>query len=217
MITHIRQLHVLLCFVLLLAFSGCAVDNQPLVASQPSSQASVGATVVSPPTPTFVPLDSTAPNRSLDSASGSAVELDDTVWQGGYRRSSGVTRYGGRTATWIYGIGTDFSAMRAEFEVQEQPTGTAELRIEGMDSEDRAKTPISIAINGTEIFNDPNPLPNDDFNLDTGTWTTAAFPFDAQLLRLGANEIQIRTLVQGQFSRPPFFMLDYAEISYETQ
>jgi hypothetical protein len=141
------------------------------------------------------------------------VQLDDNVWGGGYRSSRG---YAGRSATWIYGVGTDYSSMRAQFTLDTQPSGTASLTIEGMDSEDRGKTPIQILINGIEVFNAPNPLPNDDLPLETGTWASTTFTFDPALLQPGENTIQINNLKPGQFSRPPFFMLDYAVVTFES-
>jgi hypothetical protein len=143
------------------------------------------------------------------------IRFEDSDWQGGYRRAAGRT-YGGRTATWIYGTATEYNTMQAGFDLAAQPAGTATLTIEGMDSEDRAKTPISILVNGVEIFNGPNPLPDDDHPLETGTWASYVWSFDARLLRRGHNSIQIKNLAPGAFSLPPFFMLDYADLAYRT-
>jgi outer membrane biosynthesis protein TonB len=139
-----------------------------------------------------------------------AVRLEDTAWQGGYRQGRG---YGGRSATWIYGRATSYTTMQTVIVLDTPPRGTATLSIEGMDSEDRAKTPIRITVNGREIFNGPNPLPNDDLPLATGTWAMHDFRFDAAALQPGRNVIRISNLAPGQFSLPPFFMLDYAVLS----
>jgi hypothetical protein len=104
--------------------------------------------------------------------------------------------------------------MRAAFTLQAQPAGQAALVIEGMDSEDRAKTPIRIALNGIPIYEGDNPLPNDDLPLETGTWASYELAFDAALLRSGRNELEISNLAPGAFSLPPFFMLDYAELRF---
>jgi serine/threonine protein kinase len=141
------------------------------------------------------------------------VRFEDTDWQGGFRPGSGRT-YGGRTATWIYGTSTEYSTMRASFGVVGQPSGTASLTVEGMDSENNPKTLITIAVNGVEIYNGPNPLPDDDHPLETGTWASYTWTFDASIIRPGRNEISIGNLDVGEFSRPPFFMLDYAELTY---
>src|SRR5690606_36442221 len=100
-----------------------------------------------------------------------------------------------------------------EFELQASPACTAQLSVEGMDSEGAAKTPILVEVNGTEIYRGPNPLPDDDYELETGTWDVHAFTFDGGLLRAGRNQVQISNLAEGEFGRPPFFMLDRAEIA----
>jgi hypothetical protein len=102
--------------------------------------------------------------------------------------------------------------MEAAFTLQTPPQGSARLSIEGMDSEGAAKTPIQITVNGTPIFRGPNPLPNDDQPLETGTWATYSWQFDAAVLRPGQNVIRISNLADGQFGLPPFFMLDYADV-----
>lgn len=205
--------------LLLVSLSACAGDD-PRVAQRPatSEAATVTNAPTALPTPTFVPVADGAGRRPplIGSAQGTTIRLDDADWTGGYRLA-GESVYGGRSATWIYGTSTNFSTMQASFEVEGRPFGTAELSIEGMDSEGPAKTPIEISVNGKPIFSGDNPLPDDDFVLDTGTWQTASWSFQGDLLRSGPNTITIRNLAPGQFSRPPFFMLDYAELSYESQ
>jgi hypothetical protein len=71
-------------------------------------------------------------------------------------------------------------------------------------------------VNGQQIFAGPDPLPNDDLPLESGTWATLAFDLDASLLRAGQNTISIRNRSPGPFGLPPFFMLDYATISFGT-
>lgn len=154
------------------------------------------------------------PASTTRPANGNAVvRLEDTDWQGSYKQQR---PYGGRSATWIYGRTTEYSVMQAVFDLVVQPSGTATLNIEGMDSEDSAKTPISISVNGTEIYNGPNPLPNDDYPIDSGTWEAHAFTFDGALLRPGRNEISISNLAEGPVGLPPFFMLDYADLLYSS-
>lgn len=163
-------------------------------------------------TPVIVPPTVPAPTEAPPPVpvAGSTVRLEETAWRGGWQQSK---PYGGRNATWIYGTGTGYSSMQAAFVVDEQPSGMATLTIEGMDSEDRAKTPISIGVNGTVIYSGPNPLPNDDQPLDSGTWASYSWNFDAQLVQPGTNILTISTRTPGQFRQPPFFMLDYAVIN----
>ncbi|MBK9713875.1 MAG: protein kinase [Kouleothrix sp.] len=167
------------------------------------------------PSPRPAPAEPASTPQQSQQGSATRVRLEDTDWQGGYRRAGGRT-YGGRTATWIYGTATEYSTMRASFEVAAQPAGSATLTVEGMDSEGPAKTPIRVQVNGVEIYSGPNPLPDDDHPLETGTWASYSWSFDAALLRPGRNEISVGNLAEGAFSLPPFFMLDYADLSYTT-
>jgi serine/threonine protein kinase len=155
------------------------------------------------------------PGGSFPGSQGTqTIRLDDATWQGSYRRSDGQTIYGGRSATWIYGTNTGYDTMQASFQLAGQPLGAAVLTIDGMDSEDRAKTPISISINNIEIYRGRNPLPNDDEPVATGVWGTVAWRFDGALLQPGQNTITISTLTPGEIGRPPFFMLDFADLQY---
>lgn len=141
---------------------------------------------------------------------GAEVRLEDTAWQGGYTRSDGV--YGGRTARWVYGAGSGYETMAASFRLGGSPAGRAELLVEGMDSEGPARTEIVVAVNGQTIYSGPNPLPDDDQPLETGTWAAHSFPFDGGILRQGDNLVTISNRSPGQFGGPPFFMLDYAVV-----
>lgn len=174
-------------------------------------------TATNPPPPPTVAIAAEPPPLAVPPAGSRSLRLDDTNWTGGFGGAGNPKVYGGRTATWIYGQRTTYNAFRSTFSLGVQPEGTAILTVEGMDSEDAAKTPISIEINGTEVFRGANPLPNDDLPLESGTWTSATWSFDAAVLQTGQNEIVIRNLAQGTFGLPPFFMLDYAEITYPAE
>jgi eukaryotic-like serine/threonine-protein kinase len=173
----------------------------------PSETARPAATVTVPTTPSAAPAG--APPTVAPSDDG-LVRLEDTSWLGGFGGAAQPRTYGGRSATWIYGQGTGYENMRATFVLAEQPTGVARLTVEGMDSEGAAKTTILIAVNGSEVYRGPNPLPDDDLPLESGTWASYTWEFDARLLGPGPNEVSIANLSPGAFSRPPFFALDYA-------
>ncbi len=217
-------LAVLLC--------GCSQADQVVIQPQPTPgrtarELPTTTPVPPPPTPTFVPTalsEGATPSplvpplvvsgTSTDAAGTPAtntIRLEDTAWVGGWR-NKGDSRYKGRTATWIYGTNTAYNTMRVAFTLSGQPTGQSQLQIEGMDSEGDAKTLILIQVNGQQIFRGPNPLPNDENSLPSGTWGLVRFPFSSTLLRPGSNTITIQTLINGQFGVPPFFMLDYADL-----
>jgi len=116
----------------------------------PGCSSCIIANITPPMSPVPPVAVATTPQVSRAGAAVTIV-LEDTDWQGGYRRPGGQT-YGGRTATWIYGSSTEYGIMRARFAIANTLVGTATLTIEGMDSEGRAKTPIQISVNGIEIF-----------------------------------------------------------------
>lgn len=166
--------------------------------------------------PTLVPnqptqaLPATAP--ALPAQPGIVLRLDDTDFVGGFRNSGGSV-YGGRTATWAYGQGSGFSSMAATFSVGQVTPGLAHVTIEGMDSEDPAKTPLRVEINGVVLFEGASPFPNDDLPLETGRWAAFELDFDAASLRSGVNTLTITNLKQGTRGLPPFVALDYAVIT----
>ena len=102
--------------------------------------------------------------------------------------------------------------METTFELVGAVAGTAEFSVEGMDDENAGKSRITVAVNGTAIYDGDNPLLNDDMPLETGAWANYTFGFEAGLLQPGRNTITIRNLSSGAVGRPPFFMLDYAEL-----
>lgn len=142
-------------------------------------------------------------------AARGSIRLEDTAWSGGWR-NRGSSMYGGRSATWVYGQGSGYSSMTASFESGTSTVGTAVLVIEGMDSEDAAKTPMRVTVNGTVIFEGRNPLPNDDAPLASGRWDQLTLPFDSSLLQAGTNTVAIINLGTGAVGLPPFIALDYA-------
>jgi hypothetical protein len=102
--------------------------------------------------------------------------------------------------------------MSATFSYSGRGNGTATLTIEGMDSEDAVKTPIRIALNGVMLFQNASPFPNDDRPLQSGRWSSITLPFDASILRQGANTLTIVNLAPGSKGLPPFVAVDYAVV-----
>jgi hypothetical protein len=141
------------------------------------------------------------------------VALEDLAFTGGYRYAP-PSVYEGRTAVWVYGQGTSFAAMTAPFVLPAQPTGNGHLTLAGMDSEDRAKTPMRILINGQSIFNGANPLPN-DFSPNAGTWGTYTWTFPAAVLRPGDNTITVENLAPAAALGIPFIMIDSATLTWD--
>jgi hypothetical protein len=166
--------------------------------------------------------ESNAPSTPVgsDSSDITTIRLEDTDWSGGFTLDDGI--YGGRTAQWIYGTSTAYNTMVATFNIPGQPAGEVEFTVEGMDSENEPKTPISINVNGQEVYNGPNPLPDDDGVpiselRDRGQWGNYTWHISANYFHAGSNEISISNQAEGKMGRPPFFMLDYADLTYSTR
>jgi serine/threonine-protein kinase len=174
----------------------------PPPASPPGAQGTKGNPVF--PTPT-VPV-----------AASRAVTLEDVAFVGAYRYQP-PSNYEGRTAAWIYAPGTGFERMAAVFDIAGQPGGTAGLTLSGMDSEDKASTPMRILINDQPIFDGPNPLPN-DFSPNAGSWGLFTWTFDAALLHPGRNTLTIENHApSGKIGAPPFIMVDFARLEWESE
>jgi hypothetical protein len=103
--------------------------------------------------------------------------------------------------------------MAATFTAEQITPGVGYLTIEGMDSEDAAKTPVRIEINGVVLLEGPSPFPNDDMPLETGRWSALTLEFDTAVLRPGPNTITLTNLSRGPRGLPPFVALDYAAIT----
>ncbi len=140
------------------------------------------------------------------------VALEDVAFTGGYRYPP-PSVYDGRTAVWVYGQGTAFATMTAPFLVPNQPSGTAQLRIVGLDSEGAQKTPLRLLINGQVIFNGADPLPN-DYSPNQGNWGSATWTFPATLLQPGSNTLTVENLSPSSNLGIPFIMVDSAELTW---
>ncbi len=176
-----------------------ALPTRPSRKPQPTDTVEQPAPTVPPPVP----------------PGANSITLEDSSFAGGYRRQDGL--YHRRTATWVYGQGTQYKTMSATFNLDHAPAGIANLSIVGLDSEDAPKTPIRIDLNGTLLYQGPNPLPNDlpsGVN-GKGNWGSYTFQMGEGILQPGSNTLTITNLdPSDKINAPPFFMLDYATISW---
>ncbi len=74
------------------------------------------------------------------------VEIPDELFVGDYDQANG--RYHGRSASWVYGQGTPYHTMTADFQLTHrgQAEGIARLQIVGLDGENPVKNRMSIAL-----------------------------------------------------------------------
>lgn len=186
--------------------------HAPPPTTEPTVEVPTATPTQEPIPPTEIPP--TEPPAPV-AAGTNRVDIEDSNFAGGYTRSDG--KYHNTTARWVYGRGTPYSTMSARFTVNNPPAGQAGLTIRGLDSEDTPKTPISILINGAQIFAGANPLPNDFRTgpLGPGNWGTYTWTIPSGVLQPGVNTLTISNLdPSNKINTPLFFMLDYAIISW---
>jgi len=143
------------------------------------------------------------------------VRIDDGQFAGAFggRRSN---RYLGRSASWVYGQGTQWHTMTANFKLrlQGELTRRATLTLVGMDGENPGKNRIAVTLNGEVIYRGRNPLPNDQCCEEPGNWGSATIDFPASLLRRN-NTVSITNLEPDDCTRcPVYVMVDYVELTY---
>ncbi len=152
------------------------------------------------PSPIATAIPSAAPTVALPTSAAVPVagtlRLEDTDFSGGWR-NRGASIYGGRTATWVYGQGSGYDTMRASFQASTSPGATAVLRITGMDSEDRAKTPMRVTINGTCCSKEITPCRTTIFRSTSGRWDELVLRFDAVYYAMEPIRLQSQTSRRG--------------------
>jgi serine/threonine-protein kinase len=167
------------------------------------------------PLPTAAPTAAPAPTTSTLTA-----RIPNRLFVGDYDGPT-AGRYHGRSASWVYGQGTSYATMTAHFSLdfRGDTTGRATLRIVGLDGDDPAKQPISIAINGVTIYEGADPLPNDFCcgPSGPGNWGSATFRFAADILRRN-NTLTITNLGPSDCTVcPKYVMVDYADLDFRVR
>jgi serine/threonine protein kinase len=144
------------------------------------------------------------------SADAVTVVLDDDAFSGGF---SAPRNYRGRTARWMYGAGSAYGNMTAEFSVPGSPRA-GNLTIVGIDSENGPKTPMEVLVNDTVVFSGGNPLPKDSWAGPVAPWSEATFPIPAGVLQADRNTVTIRNRAQvDNFNSPPYIAIDQVVIA----
>jgi len=192
------------------------IEPPPTVTSElpPTDTPVVDESTPTPELPTPEPVSTPVEPTPLPTG-GNSVTIDGPGFSGGYTNSTAT--YHGRSAEWVYGQGTDYSSMQAVFTIDEKPRGPGELTIVGVDSEDVPKTPMLIDINGKVIFEDRDPLPNDNSNGPNapGNWGEVTFRIDPNVLQQGQNTITITNLdPSNKINYPIFIMIDSATVTW---
>jgi hypothetical protein len=132
-------------------------------------------------------------------------------WRGGYFR--GDTEWYGRAWTAVYGTSSPSPRASLNVYLTAIPRAPASLTISGLDDEWSGTNPISISVNGVEIFSGPSPFANwDGIGLgEQAVWSEISFAVPKGVLHEGANEIAVANLSPtANFSSPPYVLVSNA-------
>lgn len=137
-------------------------------------------------------------------------------WQGGYHRDD--AGFLGRPWTALYGASSGYNTASVRFNLDEVPDGVAHLTIVGLDDESAIDCPISIVVNGIEVFAAASPFPSWDGvgNGVNAPWTPIEFSFSVDLLQSGNNQIVVTNHVaSANVGLPPYILLSDVTLSVE--
>jgi eukaryotic-like serine/threonine-protein kinase len=198
----------------------------PLPTATPFPTLAPTLTPTAQPTPTPAPTPAPTPRPTAEATPQPtappatqtlSVRIPDQLFVGDYN-GPGSGTYKGRTASWVYGQDTSYSTMTAAFALDYagSPTGRAQLTLVGMDAENPAKQMVAISINGTVIYQGPDPLPNDFCcgPSGPGNWGSATITFPSDLLK-HHDTLTVTNLDPGTCTLcPNYVMVDYAELQF---
>ena len=140
--------------------------------------------------------------------SPSAATFTAADWIGAFYR--GDAQFYGRPWSAIYGAASEYPRATIRFRLDARPSGPATLRLTGLDDELAELNPITIEVNGQQVFSGPSPFLNWDGigNGEDAAWTEVAVTIPADVLERGRNEITIANLSpSGNFNAPPYVLL----------
>ncbi|MFL5762237.1 MAG: hypothetical protein ACJ789_21260 [Thermomicrobiales bacterium] len=217
--------------------SGAGVQSE-IATRRPNSQAAPNAELAllsSKPTPTARVIASPVPKRSNPTLTDKPLpRLTDTPspvptttvaekpqghnkpfvvrfgaadWQGGY--FGGDAEWYGRAWTAVYRANSANSRASLLVQLPALPRAPATLTVSGVDDEWPGNNPISITVNGVEIFSGPSPFASWDGGgpHEGSVWTQVAFAVPTGLLHAGANEIALENLSQAANVRSSPYVL----------
>jgi hypothetical protein len=164
--------------------------------------------------PTIAPAGGDQPAGDAAGAAAAPLSLSFTAadWHGGFHRDN--AGFLGRPWTALYGAQSGYDSAALRFTLEVAPTGQVHLAITGLDDENGGDSPISIAVNGVEVFSGPSPFPNWDGNAANASWAAVDVAFPADLLQPGDNEITVTNVVDSAaVGVPPYVLLADATLT----
>ncbi len=128
-------------------------------------------------------------------------ELPGSSFPGGAQSRFGPSFFG-RQVNYVYAQDTGNAAlMTATWRLDSLPTEPLFLSLEGRDDDASNSCRIRISVNGQQVFQGPSGFPGD-------RWLIRRFELPLDLLRMGANELEISNQEpHGTLGMPPWFMV----------
>jgi hypothetical protein len=179
-----------------------------LTTETPSPRASPAGT----PPPPAVPR-ATVTATQAPAAAGSAEVIPAASWEGAYHPRDAL--HFGRPWGAIYDSLSVYSRATAFVRLDAAPTGPATLTLNGIDDEWLDLNPISVEVNGQQVFAGTSPFANwDGATTSAATaWTPVTITIAPELLRAGRNRITVANhSPTGNIGSPPYLLLGDATL-----
>ena len=110
-------------------------------------------------------------------------------WQGAYFQETGNLQ----PWTAVYAQSTGYGSAQLSFSLDGVPaTDTFVLTVDGMTSENWDNVPISVQVNGQEVYQGASPFPTWNGIEGQQPWTTVRVDLPVSLLQPGENTVTIR-------------------------
>ncbi len=150
-----------------------------------------------------------------DTEGPGTVTLDFTAsdWQGAYFQETGNMR------AWsgVYALSTGYGSGSLGFNLDGTPASdTFSLTVDGMTSENWSEVPMSLLINGEEVYEGTSPFPTWNGVEGEQPWATVNVELPTSVLQQGENTVTfVNGVEQGDFSRPPYILLAGGTLTIE--
>jgi hypothetical protein len=182
----------------------------------PTEEEEGGAPTIAPSDGGIAPRDpEPTETGASDDAEPISLAFSAEEWQGGFTRTSGD--FLGRPWSAVYGATSGYGEATLTFALDDAPAGEAELTITGVDDEAGGDSPISVTVNGVEVFAGPSPFPSwEGEDTSSGPWAEVSFAVPAGVLDAGGNQITVANLdPSATIDSPPYVLLSDATLTGE--
>jgi len=136
-------------------------------------------------------------------------------WQGAYYQEAGNLQ------PWsaVYAQSTGYGSGSLSFNVDGTPaTESFTLTVDGMTSENWSELPMSLLINGEQVYEGTSPFPTWNGVDGEQPWARVNIDLPTSPLQPGENTVTfVNGVGEGEFSRPPYILLAGGTLTIEVQ